>query len=1668
MLEESESRPKLQSDPSMNCLRPTSQISQDISHVLTSIFKDLYTSETTGKDTLSSLTKTRSGRSDYHDRYVEELQQAHAEYNRRIKEADMLEDHIIQARVQATATETQAYERIIEEMGEAEDALALQPVKSNPARPTFSYNMHVSKEPRDDGYTLIPSPEKTIQNLTEGSECSLTLESSSDSKTKMKKKKKIPSEVHPRPKWMGEPSAEDREEGKNKLQRMKERQSFLCNPRFLPPSAPQGGKSLIWPRSKVEKTAQGRKMLEEQSSTDEPIPVFVANPSVIFFTGYTAGHVYETTLELKNLTAVSRHVRVIPPTTPYFSIGLGRFPGEGSVVAPGMSCKYTVRFAPDSLADYKDFVMVETQAQQPLLVPIEARRPPPILTLPRVLECGYCLIGGVKFVEFLCHNHGLSTGTFCIIPKNKWPTSNLRSVVTTYFTEQPPFAVSPSLFVLQPGQATVVEVAFFPTAAERFSQVFTIICNNCQVKDIVVQGEGQSIALELVSVSGVKDPPAIGEMHDLTAEHFVRFGSINPYSVQQKKLVIRNTAHLELPFHWQIMKPNLQPLLPGEAPDPSHIQFHLATDDVFHVSPLTGLLAPCQDQEFLFTFCPNELKDYHSVCHLVLRDIPQLPAESSENGASQPLSAASKLNDVIVMEIEVKGSTEPYQILLEPYAIHIPGELFIGTTARNKFKMWNHSKSCIFFQWERISSCHIIEVEPSTGELEVNECFDFDLVVTGGKPGRVVTSLSCHVEHHNKPVTLAVEVSFKGPKVTLSVPSLDLGLLSLGEQTQTTVLLTNTSQLEACWMLEERSNSQQDQHLPQILVEPCRGVLPPLASCSVDVLFRAHSCQHFDTVLELSVENGTGCHVSVQADVQAPQVCLLSCELVFSEIYMGVPAKGVVTLFNQTLLPAHFTWMAQLQGKQASLCTASFDPSSGTLGPNASMEITVSFTSHTDLELTEVAALCEVQGMKSPVVLGFYSKAKKLSVSYSLPSVCSASDDQNCSSMVIDFGDDVILKRAVTRQLLIANLTAILAPFTVEVEYFTSHTPSASKPNNQSQKRFTYMKKPLHSVQAKKIEERAHEEFVSSLLAHGKGAAFFVVPDSGMLGPFESQTISITAYADMWGEYRDHLICKVGDLAPRLIPMQMTVKGCPLYFPTMGPRPHDQNQAPTVQFGTHLSGGDTVSRSLRINNTSPYDIRVDWESYNIDENDKKLLDVVVAYGDAFPLKDADGNEVPGGALRLSDENIQPAWDRSHTPSSEGTCSSLQSKNDADGEESTTEEENADEETSLYPFHPQKKLFNVHIRPHIGNLSDYPYCITPQQIVIPAKGSSTVHVSFTPLTLSGPVCETRCVGLALGFMSLDSKMAACVPGKVRRPQALDLEPVRIDLQAVVKPAVLSVQMEEDEGVLEFHASASDLQRGDSEKGLLVQDFDVTQTFQLKNTLEMPLHFRLAAQPPFFVLHPQPRARTSSSSNPPTSDSQPLVIQAQQSMQVKVAFCCSLSLLDHVGQAEQEVPPAVTLVHGASGQQKLKFKQNLLIHYSNNTLQRVPLCAHLDLASLCLSTDSIDFGTCYVGQTQIAEVSLHSCGAHSYWRTVIESDDRDSHVFRVTPDCGLPGSQGHPNTRCRQPLQISFTASEEREFTATVIVQAVLVKTPLTLQLQGRGSLCEVHRSSQVSS
>lgn len=95
------------------------------------------------------------------------------------------------------------------------------------------------------------------------------------------------------------------------------------------------------------------------------------------------GRAYEQVVRVRNVTAVSRSLRIFPPASQYFHASLPRFPGEVGVLAPGMAAEVTLRFCPDSLGDYEDAIAVDaTHSRQ--TVPLRARRPPPSLTLPEV------------------------------------------------------------------------------------------------------------------------------------------------------------------------------------------------------------------------------------------------------------------------------------------------------------------------------------------------------------------------------------------------------------------------------------------------------------------------------------------------------------------------------------------------------------------------------------------------------------------------------------------------------------------------------------------------------------------------------------------------------------------------------------------------------------------------------------------------------------------------------------------------------------------------------------------------------------------------------------------------------------------------------------------------------------------------------------------------------------------------------------------------------------------------------------------------------------------------------------------------------------------------------------------------------------------------------------
>lgn len=60
-------------EPPMHLQRPSSGRSQDVSHLLASVFREVFTRDVIGEDTVKNLAVSKSGDAGYHDKYVEQL-----------------------------------------------------------------------------------------------------------------------------------------------------------------------------------------------------------------------------------------------------------------------------------------------------------------------------------------------------------------------------------------------------------------------------------------------------------------------------------------------------------------------------------------------------------------------------------------------------------------------------------------------------------------------------------------------------------------------------------------------------------------------------------------------------------------------------------------------------------------------------------------------------------------------------------------------------------------------------------------------------------------------------------------------------------------------------------------------------------------------------------------------------------------------------------------------------------------------------------------------------------------------------------------------------------------------------------------------------------------------------------------------------------------------------------------------------------------------------------------------------------------------------------------------------------------------------------------------------------------------------------------------------------
>uniref|UniRef100_H2ZNY0 MSP domain-containing protein n=1 Tax=Ciona savignyi TaxID=51511 RepID=H2ZNY0_CIOSA len=352
-----------------------------------------------------------------------------------------------------------------------------------------------------------------------------------------------------------------------------------------------------------------------------------------------------------------------------------------------------------------------------------------------------------------------------------------------------------------------LEILFSPHEDTSFKEELVIVCDNCQVKYVTIEGRGETAAVELVSVSNSEDEDIVlGEMADITADHLVRFPPLNPHSYFMKQIIVHNSTNVEMPYSWHILKPNLssglESLSPRKSIDLEKFDFYPDPESCFYIEPRSGMFLPNAIHEFVLTFAPHKVGNYNNVLHLVLSDVPE-SKRGSDSFEDQSSSSMPSLHEVIALEIETKASCIPYSVVLHPPAVVVPGAILVGTTVRRPLQMANYSLAPINFKWDSVTTPNIVEVEPAIGTINPGEVAELEVTATGLNTGPLSCNVLCNIQHQTDPVSIAVSALIKGPNVVIDNVSVDFGLVKVGSTAVQKVYIRNTTQLNASWKLHK-------------------------------------------------------------------------------------------------------------------------------------------------------------------------------------------------------------------------------------------------------------------------------------------------------------------------------------------------------------------------------------------------------------------------------------------------------------------------------------------------------------------------------------------------------------------------------------------------------------------------------------------------------------------------------------------------------------------------------------------------------------------------------------------------------------------------------------------------------------------------------------------------
>lgn len=939
--------------------------------------------------------------------------------------------------------------------------------------------------------------------------------------------------------------------GHARASRPKGRPATVATTSAAQPQPPPSAVTVAAPLSRTYTYLRSSRHTKLAVQTGEWRPMVAASPAEIRFSDFSVGQTYTEKLTLINTGSTSTQLRVVPPSTKFFTLSPLQYPQTGSsVVSPGLACTAVISFTPDTLFDFADEVVIQPCHGPELVVSLLACRGRPELGLPANWSCPPCRVGQSVQLVLECTN---VTGA---------------ETHATWSAQSPgsPFTVEPLTFLLLAGGRQPVSVLFSPRQPGHFAQNIRLLLDNGDTHDYGLVGEAYMPQLSVLGLD------ACGPSQNGSAQYTLTFPPTNPGIPQTHSFRISNDTDCTLPVRWS---------RPEEIP--------------FTIDPPTASLAARTFTVFTVSSQFTQPIRRWDTAHLCLDD-----------GEAATLMSVRLAAEVWPHRVAPAASSRLLQF---------PGLLTVNTPAYHSFCLESQSLVPVAYSCATITTPRYrIEMLPaagtlSAGQTQIQQAL-LQVRVTGYAPGVIHETLMVCIVGMSSTLAVPVYAQVATPQVVIDQPTVDFGVLRTGALATSHLTLQNKDPMPAAWRLVA-SGYLCGGH---VSFHPSAGQLAALDSETVRVMLHSSDMPpasthllNFHLVLHANGAASTTA-VAAHAVIQASMAVFEQPIIDLRHICVGTHTTVVARLCNLTSLPTKFRLCHQ---PELPLLGVFMSPTSGILAPKEILDVHVEVQAQQLGAVCRQLYAFEVEGMSRLVPLAI---SALVCPPYLLVSVDEQVQETVVEPVpVMDFGT-LPVHQPCTRQLVLRNPSAVTMRLQLQVMAFaptcgTGHgaakTGDSTPPSLQVTMLQTTISRASGTIFGRTTDGTsvgtAHWNG-SSAAPTAQGAVVTLDSNSVTLGPQTSVTVAVTWLSDMWGTFEDQVVCR-GDLllTPVTIPLRARVIGCPLRL-----------SVDRVCFSARApSDAEPALRTLRVRNPSPYDLRVRWTALIMAPESDQLLDCVV-------------------------------------------------------------------------------------------------------------------------------------------------------------------------------------------------------------------------------------------------------------------------------------------------------------------------------------------------------------------------------------------------------------------------------------------------------------------------